>query len=104
MRGVALDGSDRRELALPGDGTARLLPMPSYEPAIYVWYASFAMPPVTLRFVDSRREVVRTVYSQITASAIDSEQVVYTSKDGIYLQSSRLYIGAVDSSIRRGGA
>ena len=84
LHSYALDGSDRREVRLPGLGTVGSFSSKAASDEAFFSFSSFVQAPAIYRLQGDGTEPVlwQRVDSPVDAEAYDVRQVFYSSKDG----------------------
>jgi prolyl oligopeptidase len=82
LTSCSLDGSDRREIALPGIGTITGLAGRWTDRRSFATFTSFTTPPAIMACDGDRLAPIRTSALPFDPAAYTTEQVWYPSKDG----------------------
>ena len=84
LHSFALDGSDKREVRLPGLGTVGAFSAKPSSDEVFLSFSSFVQPPVIFRMDAEQAEPAlwQGIESAVDSSAFDVRQVFYESKDG----------------------
>ena len=84
LHSYALDGSDKREVRLPGLGTVGAFSAKPSSDEVFLSFSSFVQPPAIFRMDAEQAEPAlwQGIESAVDSSAFDVRQVFYESKDG----------------------
>ena len=84
LHSYALDGSDKREVRLPGLGTVGAFAAKASSDEVFLSFSSFVQPPAIFRMDAEQAEPAlwQGIESAVNSSAFDVRQVFYESNDG----------------------
>lgn len=84
LHSYALDGSDRREVTLPGLGTVGAFSAKASSREVFFSFSSFVQPPAIYRMDADQQEPIlwQRVDSAVDSEAFEVRQVFYNSSDG----------------------